>query len=209
MQSMTYKTDEQKFVFPYIYRDGIFSEPEFNKLLDYCHNEEKMFESQVPDGSEKQTESVVNKNIRNSNVRMFNPDTTNLWIFDRIKWCVETMNRDFYRYDLTGFNYLQYSEYRGEGAKYNYHMDMFVGTTAQPDWLFLQRKLSIVMLLSEPGVDYEGGDFEINLGGGPLIVPLVKGRIITFPSWVMHRVAPLTRGIRKSLVAWVLGPSFK
>ena len=73
------------------------------------------------------------------------------------------------------------------------------------------RKLSITMLLNEPGIDFEGGGFEINNGreSESLKVETKRGRIIAFPSFMIHRVAPVTKGTRKSLVVWVLGPKFK
>ena len=65
--------------------------------------------------------------------------------------------------------------------------------------------------MNEPGVDFEGGDFEINQGQekDATKVDAKKGRILAFPSFMLHRVAPTTKGKRKSLVFWALGPKFK
>ena len=73
------------------------------------------------------------------------------------------------------------------------------------------RKFSLSFLLSEPGVDFEGGEFEINQGEqeNPIVAETKKNRIIGFPSWTIHRVKPVTKGIRKSLVIWVIGPKFR
>ncbi len=38
---------------------------------------------------------------------------------------------------------------------------------------------------------------------------MIKGRMIFFPSFLIHRVAPVTQGIRRSLVIWVTGPKFR
>jgi PKHD-type hydroxylase len=64
------------------------------------------------------------------------------------------------------------------------------------------------MLLNTPGVDFEGGDFQTCLAK-ETNVPLKRGQILIFPSFVVHRVKPVTKGIRKSLVIWVTGPGFK
>ena len=66
-------------------------------------------------------------------------------------------------------------------------------------------------MLSEPGVDFEGGEFEINQGTetNPMVTDTKKNRAIVFPSWTIHRVKPVIKGVRKSLVIWVVGPKFK
>ena len=66
------------------------------------------------------------------------------------------------------------------------------------------RKLSMSVILNS---DYEGGDFEI-FGLENKIPRLEEGSIIVFPSFKEHRVTPVTRGIRYSLVAWFVGPPY-
>jgi len=58
---------------------------------------------------------------------------------------------------------------------------------------------------------YEGGEFQINNGQEKDVetIPTKKGRMIIFPSFMIHRVAPVTKGKRKSVVVWVTGPKFK
>jgi PKHD-type hydroxylase len=36
-----------------------------------------------------------------------------------------------------------------------------------------------------------------------------RGRILFFPSFILHKVHPVTKGVRKSIVAWVEGPKFR
>lgn len=69
------------------------------------------------------------------------------------------------------------------------------------------RKLSLVCQLSDPS-EYEGGEFQINPGGSILVPERTKGTVIIFPSYLVHRVAPVTKGTRRSLVLWVEGPAF-
>ncbi len=58
---------------------------------------------------------------------------------------------------------------------------------------------------------FEGGDFLINEGNqdNAKAVPVKKGRAILFPSFMCHKVTPVTAGTRKSLVLWCLGPKFR
>ena len=70
------------------------------------------------------------------------------------------------------------------------------------------RKLSLILNLTEQGKDYEGGNFNLNVGmeEEPEYVPIPRGRVIAFPSWMIHRVTPVTQGARRSIVVWVTGP---
>jgi len=84
-----------------------------------------------------------------------------------------------------------------------------------PDFRGKIRKLSVSCLLSDPK-DYKGGDleFQIRNQDDPTIVNNTehirkRGSIIVFPSFVWHRVKPVTEGTRYSLVIWNLGPPWK
>ena len=67
------------------------------------------------------------------------------------------------------------------------------------------RKLSMSVILNS---EFEGGNLEI--GGGHLQTPSFgEGSIIVFPSYTPHRVTPVTKGIRYSLVSWFVGPPFR
>lgn len=54
---------------------------------------------------------------------------------------------------------------------------------------------------------YEGGELQINTGK-VLVAEKEKGTVIIFPSYLLHRVTPVTKGIRRSLVLWIEGPAF-
>jgi PKHD-type hydroxylase len=126
---------------------------------------------------------------------------------------IQQLNEQFYGFDLYGYDTMQYTEYESvEGGKYDFHMDTIMGRNVPVDMQTQGiRKLSLTIALNEPGVDFEGGHFQINQGQeiDAENVELKKGRIIAFPSFMLHRVAPTTKGKRKSLVVWVLGPKFK
>lgn len=93
---------------------------------------------------------------------------------------------------------IQYAEY-DESSFYNWHMDCGL---EEPT-----RKLSVSIQLSDPS-EYEGGDVECLIMDDPFKFPKEKGTVIIFPSFMLHRVTPVTKGVRKSLVAWIDGPTF-
>ena len=88
------------------------------------------------------------------------------------------------------------------GGFYDWHMDNDVLGKHQPP----VRKISMTLLLS-PEHEFEGGELEFMQKGKT--AKLKQGQAIFFASWLQHRVKPVTRGERKSLVMWFGGPSFK
>ena len=88
------------------------------------------------------------------------------------------------------------------GGFYDWHIDNDVSGKHQPP----VRKISMTLLLS-PEHEFEGGELEFMSKGKR--AKLKQGEAIFFASWLQHRVKPVTRGERKSLVMWFGGPSFK
>lgn len=66
------------------------------------------------------------------------------------------------------------------------------------------RKLSFSVQLSHPD-EYDGGELELNLAHSTVVAPRTQGTLVVFPSFLVHRVAPVTRGVRRSLVSWASG----
>ena len=95
----------------------------------------------------------------------------------------------------------QYTEYP-EGGFYDWHVDNDVNMQNEPP----VRKISMTCLLS-PENEFEGGDLELMKEGKS--VKLKQGQAIFFASFIRHRVAPVIRGNRKSLVMWFGGTPFK
>jgi PKHD-type hydroxylase len=149
--------------------------------------------------------------IRKSKRNFIRKNEDTAWIFETFNAVIERINDQFYGFDLNGYEYIQFGLYdSSNNGKYDFHMDMILDD-GRPDDIYLVRKLSLTMLLNEPGVDFEGGEFEINRGceSESRAVDLKRGRIVAFPSFMIHRVKPVTKGVRKSLVIWVMGPKFK
>ena len=95
----------------------------------------------------------------------------------------------------------QYTEYPS-GGFYDWHMDSDVHFAHEPP----VRKISMTCLLSHES-EFEGGELQIEKEKNK--VKLVQGQAVFFASFLLHRVAPVTRGVRKSLVMWFGGPPLK
>ena len=107
----------------------------------------------------------------------------------------------------------QFTQY-GKHDFYNWHVDGHTDSYGEGPHKGKIRKLSSILLLSEPGKDFEGGEFEIDFDscggkGKKIVTELKKGTFIVFPSFVKHRVKPVTKGIRHSMVLWHLGFPWK
>ena len=187
-----------------IYWHHFLNNHDIDRIVEYCES----FELQ--NSTVSQDNPNINKAIRISQVSFHNRNDDNGWIFDQLNFGIEDINNKFFNFDLYGYDYFQYSQYKAEEAgKYDFHMDIF--TNEESLKTSLTRKLSLVLLLSEPGIDFEGGEFQINTSAESKLETLEmrKGTLIAFPSFIIHRVLPVTKGIRKSLVLWVEGPKFK
>lgn len=139
--------------------------------------------------------------MRDSYVSWLFPNEITSWIFERLAGVVVGMNEAFYKFDLDGFfQGLQFTKYSAPGQHYTWHCDRGALTGV--------RKLSLSLQLSDPD-DYEGGDLQLKFGEEEQTASRERGMIALFPSWSLHRVTPVTKGTRYSLVAWVSGPPFK
>lgn len=128
-----------------------------------------------------------------------NPETR--WIFERMSMLVQQANQQRYHFDLRGiYEPLQLASY-GEGDFFDWHLDFGVGASSV-------RKLSLSVQLSEPD-EYEGGDLEFKINNKTVKAPRERGNVIIFPSFIMHRVSPITKGQRKSIVGWISGPPYR
>ena len=138
----------------------------------------------------------VNPEIRISKLRWIECTWENAWIWHRIAENVIDVNNKFFQFDLLGFKEsIQLTRYE-EGMFYIEHMDYGKGPHCN-------RKLSLSIQLTDPAT-YEGGDLELNYGAqGFVTMQRDLGSITFFPSFTLHRVTPVTRGVRHSVVLWV------
>src|SRR5262249_50398902 len=144
---------------------------------------------------------------RISHIHPLAPDPTNEWIYRKLTALAELCNQANYGFRLVApGSALQLTEY-ATGEFYEWHQDIGAGRACP-------RKLSVSVLLSAPE-DFTGGDlsFPDYIGGldtqqiRTLSAP-PRGTAIFFPSYQPHRVTPVIRGLRRSLVGWFAGPPF-
>ena len=121
------------------------------------------------------------------------------WIFDKIATAVGVANSEYYKFDLLGITHsLQLLHYKAtENGHYDWHIDCGEGSAAT-------RKISLSIPLTERDV-YEGGNLEINNNGNQMKAIDEQGSITFFPSYLLHRVSPVTKGERWVIVVWVHG----
>ena len=165
----------------------------------------------------------LNKDKRNS-YNAWVP--TDHWVGGVVWHYVMRANRENFLYDLRCIDgeSMQYTRYE-EGQFYGWHNDAGLATQYKPvavgnrmeglaqdfvnENLELVRKLSFALQLSDPD-EYEGGNVQLlDETGKSYIAPRQKGCIMLFDSRTQHRVLKVTKGVRKSLVGWCVGPRWK
>lgn len=178
---------------------GAVDDNTINNIITECEKYDTAFAGMGFDGS------TVNSQYRSSEIRWVSKYTSK-WVSDFIYDYALTANRNAFGFDIDYINDIQYTTYRGsENGKYDWHEDVFWDCPRE-----YHRKLSFVLQLTDPS-EYEGGRFELD-GQFPQPDPnevIKKGTVIVFPSFIRHRVTPVTSGVRRSLVSWVEGPKFR
>ncbi|MCR9254793.1 MAG: 2OG-Fe(II) oxygenase [Alphaproteobacteria bacterium] len=183
---------------PGVASEGAFSAEECDRILTLGGHlkESRIFEKNDGSGGE-----VPADDYRNSHVTFIKPSPESKWLFDKLGGIVAQANQVHYQMELFGFSEpLQIAAY-GPGQKYDWHLDIGNGKVSI-------RKLSIVIQLSDPA-DYEGGSLTTMASKDPFEFPKTRGTVIIFPSYVLHRVPEVTKGLRYSLAAWIGGPPYR
>ena len=147
----------------------------------------------------EQKESTVNNLItKEDTIRQ----STISWIpFDKMQPVYNDINDFIQRINRNHFGeQAQVSSY-SKGQFYEWHTDTRTNMQEEPP----VRKLSMTLLLNDPS-EFEGGNLEI---ANNEFVPMKQGHATIFASFLQHRVSPITRGVRKSLVMWFGGEPFK
>jgi PKHD-type hydroxylase len=179
----------------YYYFTNAFTPEEMVKII-------KIGESlyQIPAKTVGDDGEVVS-NYRKSEISWINNNPETEWIFQKISEYAIMANKEMWNFDIWDYqDQLQYTKYYGDGGHYDWHADLGPGIS--------NRKLSCVLQLSTPE-EYEGGVLQMNPGGNILEVPKGLGTLCFFPSFLLHRVTPLSSGVRKSLVTWLCGANFR
>jgi PKHD-type hydroxylase len=191
----------------------IFNQPEHIDQTQYYWFEQGLTEEDIQwilDKSEKYNsldgtiignEEEVETSVRKSKIKWLPNNTDFAWLYDKIALMATEANQ-IWGFDLHSIiDDIQFTEYETGGGHYDWHIDIGPKTISH-------RKISIVIQLSDPE-DYEGGDLELMPGNYSFAVPKKKGAVVLFPSFILHRVTPVTSGLRRSAVLWVGGSHYK
>jgi len=182
--------------FNYYFFENGFTPEECDKIIEVAKSFPKQAATTVGD-------DLGNKvsEYRKSEIAWLNQDPKTMWIYDKITEMAQVANSQMWNYDIWGYDdELQYTTYYDDGGHYDWHADLGPGIS--------NRKLSCVVQLSEP-TDYEGGDLQLNPGGGITTIPRKRGQVTFFSSFVLHRVTPVISGTRISLVSWLSGANYR
>jgi len=140
--------------------------------------------------------------VRRSQVVFLGMEHKYQWLYERVWAAAQECNRLFFNVDIAAVEpNIQLARYdSSDRGFYDWHTD-FSGFRPL-------RKISITIQLARPE-DYDGGDLELLFANRPEQADRARGTFIAFPSFVLHRVTPVTRGTRWSLVAWILGTRWR
>tara|TARA_B100000035_G_C20927386_1_gene521357 strand:+ start:201 stop:770 length:570 start_codon:yes stop_codon:yes gene_type:complete len=148
-------------------------------------------------------------NERHSDVSWIDPTEKSNKLFEFIYEMVHAANEQAkWHFEHSVIEPLQFTQYDGnKEQRYDWHVDSLVA----PELEETIRKISFTILLND---DFEGGEFEIEAGSPTNDkrvhnLTLKKGDAILFPSYTWHRVKPVTKGMRHSLVGWVRGQQWR
>ena len=159
------------------------------------------------------TQNKILKQTRDSHVSFIDER----WLYDLIQPYFLSANKFAgWNFDINWVEQVQFAQYTKD-QHYDWHCDSGVelNDDVASQGYGKIRKLSIVISLSDPK-DYEGGDFEFQFRSlkDPTITKIASelkpmGSVLVFPSYIWHRVKPITKGLRYSLVTWVRGHPFR
>ena len=216
------------YVFP-----KVVSKKECEKLLDYCIKNTEFKEAQVLNRGEsdasidrvspgildayKQATKTdladrfgrLDPSIRKTDVAFVEADGNEGNTVNEVAWhYLNEANEIKFNYKFRNYQTVQFSRYR-DGGHYGWHRDVNESAISPNGE---SRKLSLTLCLTDPK-DYEGGELQFFNGERPMDKKTVEeirgqGSVIVFDSRDWHRVTPVTKGTRYSLVCWTVGPNF-
>ena len=182
----------------YWFKEG-FSLDEIKSIEDI--STDFPFEEATTVSSDSNIEFGLNEEVRKSQIKWLLLNSKTDWIYNKIVDMAIEANTTW-EFNLHSIiDSIQYTEYYEGGGHYDWHVDIGPQNISH-------RKVSVTIQLSDSD-EYEGGDLELWSGSGYHIMPRGKGVSTFFPSFTMHRITPVTKGTRKSLVLWIGGVHYK
>ena len=183
------------YSYSYWYWDNEISHKICKKLIKFGKGKWNLAQT---DGSKEEKQSL--DNIRKSDIVWVRDQ----WVYNLIWGYMMSANEQAgWKYDIVAAESCQITRYIKDGF-YTWHIDG-MGSHNEVKNDGDTRKLSMSIILNS---NFEGGDFEMR-GLKDKVPRLEEGSIIVFPSFKEHRIAPVTKGIRYSLVTWFVGPPFR
>ena len=185
------------------------------KLLGITHQEEKVVRKNKNLKRLSKKNLTDLKKIRDSNIVWMDDK----WIYDVILPYVRKANINAgWNYHMDWTESCQFTIY-DKNQHYGWHIDSYKLPYNKPKNKKFHgkcRKLSVTVSLSDPK-NYKGGELELDFRNNNTGKPnrnicteiKKKGSIVVFPSYLWHRVKPVTSGTRYSLVLWNIGDPFK
>jgi PKHD-type hydroxylase len=200
----------------YYYFKNVFSDLFCDEVIKYGNSQNEIL-ARTGGTEDKKLNKKEKKQLlkkRNSNVSWLDQE----WIYREIRpFLIEANKQAGWNYHFDYLESIQFTKYK-LNQHYGWHVDEypkpFDDDCKNINWRGKTRKISAVIILSNPN-DYKGGElmFKYFQGEKTKIESvkdfLPKGSIIVFPSYVLHKVKPVTDGLRYSLVVWTLGHPFR
>jgi PKHD-type hydroxylase len=187
-----FKEDEQnKEYVSHVVLDKVFSVQELDKICE-------LWDDEIAKEGKVGGTNTTNYDHRKAQEIFLKQEQT-AWIYDKIATNMLMINAIRYKFDIRGFlemiRLIRYTE----GDFFNWHMDYNAGWSSN-------RKLVMSLQLSDAD-DYEGGDLQLMTSS--IQVPRTRGTAVIFPSFVLHRVTPITSGKRLCIIGLIGGPPFR
>ena len=136
-------------------------------------------------------DNKVDHSVRNSRIAWIHPSPSTWWLFDRAIMVFKS------GLPFSTLQSMQYTVYYDKGH-YDFHRDIGTG-----DEIMKARVNVGILQLSSPS-EYKGGVLQIKYEDQVIDVMKTKGMVTTFPNELLHRVTPVTSGVRKTLIMWGL-----
>jgi len=178
--------------------ENLFTDDELRRIVE-IGNALKMEPAQAFDPIKNSYQII---DYRKCTLAYVNFEVNTKFIYEKIATFINLENEKHFGFDIYGFEEnFQYLIYDNLDNHFEWHVDMSSGNTPY-------RKLTFSLQLSDPS-EYEGGELQLMLHKDPFTLPQKLGAIALFPSYTLHRVTHITKGIRRSLVGWVTGKAFR
>lgn len=177
---------------PFLYIENCFDEGACKRIIEKCESNNPL-QAEIGFGDF----ATVDKSIRDvSRYEM----PVNIGIGATLTGIGFNANANYFKFNIEKSNQCDFLRY-DENGHYVSHIDTFIDPA-----LYECRKLTILLFLND---DFEGGKLYLQLGDKKIYPPQSVGTVLIFPSFLLHGVEPVTSGIRRSVVTWLVGEWFK